>query len=68
MLVTALEHNEERDAARVALRGFLDRIVIPEGDGLLQVVGNLGEMLAAANGPKGSSRGRSCWLRGLATR
>ena len=34
----------------VALRGFLDKIVIPEGDGLLQVVGNFGSMLAAAQG------------------
>jgi hypothetical protein len=45
-----LEHDEQRDAARQALRGFLDKIVIPEGDGLLQVVGNLGSMLAAAQG------------------
>jgi hypothetical protein len=43
-----LEHDEHRDAARQALRGFLEKIVIPPGDGLLQVVGNVGSMLAAA--------------------
>ena len=49
-LAAGLEHDEQRDAARQALRGFLDKIVIPPGDGLLQVVGNLGAMLAAAQG------------------
>jgi site-specific DNA recombinase len=49
-LAAGLEHDEQRDAARLALRGFLDKIVIPEGDGLLQVVGNIGSMLAAAQG------------------
>lgn len=49
-LAAGLEHDEQRDAARQALRGFLDKIVIPPGDGLLQVVGNLGSMLAAAQG------------------
>ncbi len=49
-LAAGLEHDEQRDAARQALRGFLDRIVIPPGDGLLQVVGNVGSMLAAAQG------------------
>ena len=51
-LAAALEHEdeEEREAARQALRGFIDRIVIPPGDALLQVVGNFGEMLTAANG------------------
>lgn len=53
-LAAALEHDEQRDAARQTLRGFLDRIVIPRGDGLLQVVGNLGMMLAAARGRNGS--------------
>ena len=33
-----------------ALRGFLDRIENPPGDGLLQVVRNLGAMLDAAQG------------------
>lgn len=51
-LAAGLEHDEQRDAARQALRGFLDKIVIPPGDGLLQVVGNLGSMLAAAAGQK----------------
>jgi site-specific DNA recombinase len=49
-LSAGLEHDEQRDAARLALREFLDKIVIPPGDGLLQVVGNLGSMLAAAQG------------------
>jgi len=48
-LAAALEQDVERDAARSALRGLVDRIVIPAGDGLLQVVGNLGEMLTAAS-------------------
>ncbi len=49
-LAAGLEHDEQRDAARQALRGFLERIEIPPGDGLLQVVGNLGSMLTAARG------------------
>lgn len=49
-LAAGLEHDEQRDAARQALRGFLERIEIPPGDGLLQVVGNLGSMLTAAQG------------------
>ena len=51
-LAAALEHEdaELRETARQALRGFIDRIVIPPGDELLQVVGNLGEMLTAADG------------------
>jgi hypothetical protein len=51
-LAAALEEDEHKDAARLALRGFVDRIVIPPGDGLLQVVGNLGEMLTAASNGK----------------
>jgi site-specific DNA recombinase len=47
-LAAGLEYDEQRDAARLALRGFLQKIVIPPGDGLLQVVGNVGLMLAAA--------------------
>lgn len=47
-LAAGLEHDEQRDAARQALRGFVEKIVIPPGDALLQVVGNFGEMLAAA--------------------
>ena len=47
-LAAGLEHDEQRDAARQALRGFLEKIVIPPGDGLLQVVGNVGSMLNAA--------------------
>ncbi len=49
-LAAGLEHDEHRDAARQALRGFLERILIPEGDGLLQVIGNVGMMLDAAQG------------------
>jgi site-specific DNA recombinase len=49
LLAAALEHDVEKDAARQALRGLIDRIVIPPGDGLLQVVGDLGEMLTAAS-------------------
>jgi hypothetical protein len=54
-LAAGLEHDEQRDAARQALRGLLEKIVIPAGDGLLQVVGNLGSMLAAAQGRTQSS-------------
>ena len=53
-LAVALEHEdlEQRESARSTLRGFIDRIVIPPGDGLLHVVGNLGEMLTAAGAPR----------------
>ena len=53
-LAAALGHedDEQRDAARQAIRGFLDRIMIPPGDGLLQVVG---KMLTAAGGRNGSA-------------
>jgi hypothetical protein len=36
--------------ARSALRGFIDQIVIPPGDALLEVRGDLGRMLTAAAG------------------
>ena len=51
-LASALEHEdaELRENARQALRGFIDRIVIPPGDALLQIVGDLGSMLTAAGG------------------
>jgi site-specific DNA recombinase len=45
-----LQDAEQRELARHTLRGFIDRIVIPPGDELLQVIGNLGEMLAVASG------------------
>ena len=51
-LAAGLEHDELRDTARLALRGFLQSIIIPPGDGLLQVTGNLGAMFAAAAGQK----------------
>ena len=56
-LAAALEHEdaELRETARQALRGFIDRIVIPPGDALLQVVGDLGSMLTAASGRDGSA-------------
>lgn len=44
--------DEQRDAAREALRGILRSIIIPPGDRLLQVTGNLGAMLDAAAGQK----------------
>ena len=51
-LAVALEHEdaELRESARQTLRALIDRIVIPPDDALLQVVGNLGEMLTAADG------------------
>lgn len=54
-LAAGLEHDEQRDAARQSLRGLISKIVIPPGDELLQVVGNLGSMLATAQG-RGESR------------
>jgi site-specific DNA recombinase len=65
-LAAGLEHDEQRDAARQALRGFLEKIVIPPDDGLLQVVGNLGIDAGRSAGPESSEpeRGRLCWLRG----
>ena len=58
-LAAALEHEnaELREAARQALRAFIERMVIPPGDGLLQVVGNLGEPLTAADGRNRSAVG-----------
>lgn len=49
-LALGLENDAESDNARMALRGLVDHIVIPPGNGLLQVVGNLGKMLATAQG------------------
>lgn len=54
-LALGLEVHEQRDAARMALRGLIDKIIVPPGDGLLQVVGNLGEMLTAASGRKSAT-------------
>ena len=53
-LAAALDHGdlEQRKSARTTVRGFIDRIVIPPGEALLQVVGNLGEMLTAAGAPR----------------
>lgn len=49
-LALGLEHDEQRHAARLALRGLIDKIVVPPNDGLLKVVGNLGAMLETAHG------------------
>jgi site-specific DNA recombinase len=51
-LAAALAHEDEdqREAARSALRGFIDQIVIPPRDALLEVRGDLGKMLTAAAG------------------
>jgi len=56
MLSADLQHDGQRDAARQALRSFIERIMIPSDGGRLQVVGNFGEMLAAAaaKGRRGS--------------
>jgi hypothetical protein len=56
-LAAALEQedDEQRETARQALRGFIEKIVIPPGDELFRVVGNLGEMLTAAGGQTGSA-------------
>ena len=56
-LAAALQHHDDetRDAARRTLRGFIDKIIIPPGEGLLQVAGDLGRMLAAAEGRNASA-------------
>jgi len=56
-LPAALEHEDEeqRQTARESVRALIERIVIPTGDGMLQVVGNLGEMLTAAGGEPGTA-------------
>ena len=68
-LAAALAHEDEdqREAARSALRGFIDQIVIPAGDGLLEVRGDLGRMLATAAGERDGSILTAVvefWLRG----
>ena len=55
-LAAGLARDDQRDAAREALRGFVEKIVIPPGTGLMQVVGNLGAMLAAATGQRIAGR------------
>ena len=55
MLAVALERDDEHDSARQMLRGFIDHIVIPPDDELLQVVGDFGEMLKAAAGRMGAA-------------
>lgn len=57
-LAVALAHKDEeqREAARAALRGFIDRIVIPPGEEKLVIVGDLGRMLATAAGDRDGAR------------
>jgi hypothetical protein len=50
VLCEGLEKERGREEARAALRGLVDRIVIPPGNGLLRVEGNLGAILATAHG------------------
>jgi hypothetical protein len=47
-LAAAIEDDRQHDGTRQSLRRFIDTIVIPPGEGMLQVVGNLTETLAAA--------------------
>ncbi len=56
-LADALQHpdEEQREAARTSLRGFIDAIIIPVGNGLLEVRGDLGRMLAAVAGEREGS-------------
>ena len=65
-LVSALEHEdaELREAARESLRGFIDHIVIPPKDGLLQVVGEFRRNADSGCGSDGLSGCRYSWLRG----
>jgi DNA invertase Pin-like site-specific DNA recombinase len=51
-LAAALQADDEveRSRAREAVRALIEQVVIPPGDGLLRVVGNLGKMLEAAGG------------------
>jgi site-specific DNA recombinase len=56
-LVAGLEDESQREVARGALRGILERIIIPPGDGLLQVRGNLDAMLLAARNTKAGAFG-----------
>ena len=65
MLAAALERDDEHDAARQALRGLLSiRTIIPPGDGLLQVVGNLRGNADSRRRSERLSGCRLCWLRG----
>lgn len=53
-LAAALAHEDEtqRVTARETLRGFVEAIVIPPGDRLLEVRGDLGRMLRSAGGDR----------------
>ena len=44
------DEHDVHGAARDSLRGFISKIIIPPGEGLLQVVGNVGIMLEASGG------------------
>ena len=56
-IAAALTHEDEdqREAARSALRGFIDRIVIPSDGGKLMVFGDLVKMSATADGERDDS-------------
>ena len=49
-LTTTLTTGDQHGAAREALRGLIDKVVVPPGDGLLMIHGNLGKMLEASGG------------------
>ena len=53
---------EPETDGRFLAPGFIEKIVIPPGNELLQVVGNFGEMLTAAAGRNGSAA--LCGVRG----
>jgi hypothetical protein len=56
-LAAALSHEDEgmREAARSTVRGLITAIVIPPGDALLEVKGDLGRMLRTAAGERNGS-------------
>jgi hypothetical protein len=53
----ALAHDDDdqREGARSALRGFIERIEISAGDDTLVVFGDLGRMLVTASGERDRS-------------
>jgi hypothetical protein len=61
-LAVALKSGDGHNAARQALRGFLEKIVIPPGNGLLSVVGTVGEMLKAAGAEGVDYGGCGGWI------
>ena len=51
-LVTGVDRDSQQDGARQSLRAYVEKIVIPPGQGLLQVVGKPEVMLAVARGER----------------